>query len=151
MKAPIRITRGHQWGVDGYQRVYQHGKIVWDMKKGREVCADTSGVQFQVWLSKWLCGMAKSIWYGPERIWRHILARLWHDRLSFQYERGHEDGLREGLFRANAYRHLDPEEMAAVIGCTPYQARQLLDAVEYGRQESRDRLLDAINAERGAA
>lgn len=86
----------------------------------------------------------------PEMIWRWVLGRLWHDRLAFQYERGFEDGLREGLFSADDYRHLDPDELAEVIGCTPDQARRLLDTVTYRRQEQRIRLLREIDEQRSA-
>lgn len=90
----------------------------------------------------------------PEMLWRWVLGRLWHDRLAFQYERGREDGLREGLFNAGIYRHCDPEELAALTGCSPYQVVQLLDCLDrksLNNSEKRDRLLAQIDQERGIA
>lgn len=90
----------------------------------------------------------------PEMLWRWVLGRLWHDRLAFQYERGYEDGLREGLFNADDYRYLDPEELAAVVGCTPMQVVQLLECLNrkgLNRSEKRARLLAQIDQERRIA
>lgn len=48
-------------------------------------------------------------------LYRRILCWLWLDRLTFQYERGYADGLREGLSNADDYSSLTPEELEAVL------------------------------------
>lgn len=50
-----------------------------------------------------------------DALWRRILCWLWLDRLTYQYERGYADGLREGLKNAEAYAGLTPEELEAAI------------------------------------
>jgi hypothetical protein len=51
---------------------------------------------------------------APEMAWRHILCRLWLDRLTFQYERGYAAGLKDGLANAHAHDGLTPEEREAL-------------------------------------
>lgn len=61
-------------------------------------------VSFRLW--RWLT--------LPERMWRFILGRLWHDRLAYQYEAGYAAGLKEGLTNAEAINALTPEERQAI-------------------------------------
>lgn len=52
-----------------------------------------------------------------ERAWRYVLARLWGDRLAYQYEAGYGAGLREGINNAKYYEDLTPDELDAL--CSP--------------------------------
>ncbi len=52
-----------------------------------------------------------------ERAWRYVLARLWGDRLAYQYEAGYGAGLREGIKNGWAYAECTEEEIDAL--CNP--------------------------------
>lgn len=121
MKFPITINRGHKWSRQGYEFLWQRGSIRFRSERtsaGIVSRSDTSGVKFQVWIATWVCHLAEL----PERTWRHVLARLWLDRLSFQYESGFAAGLREGINNREYYDQLTPAELEAVMA--PPQASQ---------------------------
>jgi hypothetical protein len=50
-----------------------------------------------------------------ENLWRRALCYFWHDRLTFQYERGYADGIREALANHEHYASLTPQELEAVL------------------------------------
>lgn len=121
MKWPVKITRRHQWTMDGYQMAWMCGKVEWHINgndPGRFGC-DISGVRFQVWVAEWLLRLPQL----PENFWRWVLGRLWHDRLAFQYERGYADGLREATSEAfqKAFRDATPEEREAMLAEPSYE------------------------------
>ena len=62
---------------------------------------------------KWLRTLA----FQPERFWRWVMGRLWHDRLAFQYERGYAQALRDATAPGwmEHFRSLTPEEQKALL------------------------------------
>lgn len=122
---PIKITRGHRWGVGGYKSIHTHGAIAYAEARNSEISNspyhvfDTSKVKFQVWLADWLYFLPTL----PENCWRWVLGRLWHDRLAFQYERGYAAGLREATNDEwiAAFKSLTPDEREAMLAEPNYE------------------------------
>lgn len=66
---------------------------------------------------------------APEMAWRHVLCRLWLDRLTLQYEAGYAAGLKEGVKNASIYTR-------AFDGLTPEEYEALGD--DFSNDERRD-------------
>lgn len=121
MKWPIVITRNWKIGKDGYKVLYSAGNLTSTARNfggnHYDITYHHSNVRFQVWVARWVLVIPSL----PERAWSYVLCRLWLDRLSFQYERGYADGLREALNNYEAYKDLTPEELAGVLAEPPNQ------------------------------
>ena len=136
MKLPIRILRGRHAGyLRGYEQVYYGYK--------REDFQRVPGSEVSVHVADWLYGIITL----PERIWRYILCRLWLDRLTFQYERGYTEGLRDAYYNPEQFRTLEFEEKAALFGLTREQVRQLEECMKHHWQERRTQLLAEFTKE----
>lgn len=51
----------------------------------------------------------------PGMVIHNLKVKYYYSRLDYQYERGRADGLREGLYNADAYKDLTDEELKAVL------------------------------------
>jgi len=104
MKWPIRIVYDYEPWLDR-----THGEV----SCKRVVLADGRNVLRSIYVSHRLLYLLTM----PERVWRHLLARMWHDRLNLQYERGYTDGLREATTEEfqRLFRSLTPAEREALL------------------------------------
>lgn len=120
MKFPIKITRGHRWCVEGYQPIFMRGKVTCSYNgPTRKYTQDTTAVKWEVWLADYLYYLPSL----PEYWWRGVLARLWYERLNFQYESGYAAGMREACSEAfqSALKGLTQEERKALFAEPSYE------------------------------
>lgn len=144
MKMPIKITRGHRWGVEGYRLAYQRGaiKVAAYGPRPSDFNLDGSGVKHQVWLARWICSLPSL----PAMIWDRAAQYLQpkymteNDRAALQYEAGFERGMREAYFNPEQFRTITLEEKASLFGLAYEQVRQLEATKAWGNGGTEQRL-----------